>query len=325
MSPKLSTLPRALALSLLVMTAAGASADTYPSKPIKLIVPYADGGMSDISARYLAGKLSAVLGQPIVIENHPGAEGAVAYAVAAKAPPDGYTLLFATTSLVTTKALRKDLSYDPLHNFAPITTLLDIQSVLIVKPELPVKSVKDVVELARQRKGQLTYASLGPGSESRLMMELFKDAAKLDIRPVSFEVASQIFTDMMANRVDMMLCLVPGALPFIKSDRLRGLAVSGPARSPALPGTPTIQEAGVSRFSQTFWSGLMAPRGTPADVIEKLQGAAHKVVNDPAVKTWALGVGAEMRGSTAVGFVTYLRQQSAVWSKLAEEPGVKAE
>jgi tripartite-type tricarboxylate transporter receptor subunit TctC len=319
-------MPRVLAFSVLaVLGSEAAFAQAYPTKSIKLVVPYSAGGATDTSARYIAHKLSEVLGQPIVIENQPGAAGVIAYGTVAKAAADGYTLIYATTSIVTTKALKNDVPYDALTDFAPITTLLDVQSVMIVKPDLAVKSVMDVVDLAKREKGQMTYASLGQGSEPHLMMEMFKTAAKVDLQAVPFKVTPQIFTDMMANRIDTMLCLMPSALPFIKSNRLRGLGVSGPTRSPALPDTPTIREAGVRDFAQTFWSGLMAPKGTPVAVLNKLHDAAHKVLADPVVQTWAIGVGAETRGSTAAGFTTYLREQSAVWTELATKHGLKAE
>jgi tripartite-type tricarboxylate transporter receptor subunit TctC len=311
-------------LSWVAFSGVAAAQDSYPSKPIKLIVPYSAGGTSDISARQVAAKLEKVLGQSVIVENLPTAAGVVAFGTAAKAPPDGYTLLFVQASLIITKAIRKDVPYDPLNDFVPITLLLELQSVMTVRPDLPAKSIMELVDLATKQKGQLTYASLGNGSEPHLIMELFKNAAKVEIQPIPFKATPPIFTDMMASRIDMMLALMPSALPHIRANKLRALGVSGPKRAPALPDTPTIREAGVP-FAQTFWSGLMAPKGTPADVIEKVHAAAQKVVEDPELKTWALGVGAEMRGGTSAEFAAHLRDQTAIWTKLVADLGLKAE
>jgi tripartite-type tricarboxylate transporter receptor subunit TctC len=314
----------ALLVALVPLTVGAAAAQTYPSKSIKLIVPYSAGGASDISARQVAAKLENALGQSVVVENMPTAAGVVAFGAAAKAPADGYTLLFTQASLIITKAIRKDVPYDALTDFEPISLLLEMQSVMTVRPGLPVNNIKELVDLAKRQKGQLTYASLGNGSEPHLIMEMFKNAAQVDNQMVPYKITPTIYTDMIADRIDMMLALMPSALPQIKGNKLRGLGVSGPQRSPALPDTPTIREAGVP-FAQSFWSGLMAPRGTPADVIEKLHTAAQKAIADPDVKAWALSAGAEMRGSTSAAFATHLRDQTAVWTKLVNELGLKAE
>jgi tripartite-type tricarboxylate transporter receptor subunit TctC len=313
-----------LALALVPFMAGTAIGQTYPSKPIKLIVPYSAGGANDISARQVAAKLEKALGQSVIVENMPTAAGVVAFGTAAKAPADGYTLLFAPASLIITKAIRKDSPYDPLNDFAPISLLLDMQSLMTVRPGLPVNSIKELVDLAKKQPGKLTYASLGNGSEPHLVMELFKKAAQVDIQMVPFKITPTIYTDMLADRIDMMLALMPSALPQVRGGKLRGLAVSGPKRSPALPDTPTIQEAGVP-FAQAFWAGLTAPKGTPADVIEKLHAAVQVAVNDPEVKAWALTAGAEMRGSTSESFAAHLRDQTPVWTKLVTDLGLKAE
>lgn len=314
----------ALVAALLLLTAGNSAAQTYPSKPIKLIVPYSAGGASDISARQVAAKLERALGQSVVVENMPTGAGVVAFGAAAKAPADGYTLLFTQASLIITKAIRKDVPYDALTDFEPISLLLEVQSVMTVRPGLPVNSIMELVDLAKQRKGELTYASLGNGSEPHLVMEMFKNAAQVDIQMVPYKITPTIYTDMMADRIDMMLALMPSALPQIKGNKLRALGVSGPQRSPALPDTPTIREAGVP-FSLSFWSGLMAPKGTPVDVIEKLHAASQKAIEDPEVKAWALSAGAEMRGSTSAAFATHLRDQTVLWTKLVSDLGLKAE
>jgi tripartite-type tricarboxylate transporter receptor subunit TctC len=314
----------ALVVALLLLTVGNSAAQTYPSKPIKLIVPYSAGGASDISARQVAAKLERALGQSVVVENMPTGAGVVAFGAAAKAPADGYTLLFTQASLIITKAIRKDVPYDALTDFEPISLLLEVQSVMTVRPGLPVNSIMELVDLAKQRKGQLTYASLGNGSEPHLVMEMFKNAAQVDIQMVPYKITPTIYTDMMADRIDMMLALMPSALPQIKGNKLRALGVSGPQRSPALPDTPTIREAGVP-FSLSFWSGLMAPKGTPVDVIEKLHAASQKAIEDPEVKAWALSAGAEMRGSTSAAFATHLRDQTVLWTKLVSDLGLKAE
>jgi tripartite-type tricarboxylate transporter receptor subunit TctC len=302
----------------------GVSAQPYPTKSIRLIVPYSAGGASDISSRQIAARLEKHLGQSVVVENMPTAGGVVAFGAAAKAPADGYTLLYTPASLLITKAIRKDAPYDPLNDFAPISMMLEMQSVMTVRPGLPATNIQELVNLAKKEKGKLTYASLGNGSEPHLIMEMFKKAAGVDIQTVPFKATPTIYTDMLADRIDMMLALMPSALPQIQAGKLRGLGVSGAKRSPAIPDTPTIHEAGVP-FAQSFWAGLSAPKGTPPDVIARLHAAAQKVVDDPEVKSWALGAGAEMRGSTSTAFADYMREQTAVWTKLVNDLGLKAE
>jgi tripartite-type tricarboxylate transporter receptor subunit TctC len=313
-----------LAAGLLSVTASAAWSNAYPTRSIKLIVPYSAGGASDISSRQIAARLEKVLGQSVVVENLPTAAGVIAFGTAAKAPPDGYTLLYTPASLLITKAIRKDAPYDPLTDFAPVSMMLEMQSVMTVRPGLPANSIKELVDLAKKEKGKLTYASLGNGSEPHLIMEMFKSAAGVDIQTVPFKATPTIYTDMMADRIDMMLALMPSALPQIKGGKLRGLGVSGPRRSPAIPDTPTIREAGVP-FAQSFWAGLSAPKGTPADVIAKLHAAVQKVVADPEVQKWAVGAGAEMRGGSSAEFASYLREQTGVWTKLVNDLGLKAE
>ncbi len=307
-----------------VALSGGVTAQTYPTKSIRLIVPYSAGGASDISARQIAVRLEKHLGQSVVVENMPTAAGVLAFGAAAKAPPDGYTLLYTPASLLITKAIRKDAPYDPLNDFAPISIMLEMQSVMTVRPGLPAKNIKELVDLAKKENGKLTYASLGNGSEPHLIMEMFKKAADVDIQTVPFKNTPTIYTDMLADRIDMMLALMPSALPQIRGGKLRGLGVSGPQRSPAIPDTPTIREAGVP-FAQSFWAGLSAPKGTPPDVIAKLHSAVQSVVADPEVQAWALGAGAEMRGSTSAGFAEYMRDQTTVWTKLVNDLGLKAE
>ena len=302
----------------------GVTAQSYPTKSIRLIVPYSAGGASDIASRQIAARLEKDLGQSVVVENMPTAAGVLAFGAAAKAPADGYTLLYTPASILITKAVRKDAPYDPLNDFAPISMMLEMQSVMTVRPGFPANNIKELVELAKKENGKLTYASLGNGSEPHLIMEMFKKAAGVDIQTVPFKTTPTIYTDMLADRIDMMLALMPSALPQIKGGKLRGLAVSGPQRSPAIPETPTIREAGVP-FAQSFWAGLSAPKGTPPDVIAKLHSAVQRVVADPEVQAWALTAGAEMRGSTSTAFAEYMRDQTAVWTKLVNDLGLKAE
>jgi tripartite-type tricarboxylate transporter receptor subunit TctC len=312
-----------LLIALMPFTSATAAAQNYPSKSVRLIVPYSAGGATDAAARQIAARMEKTLGQSIVIENMPTAAGVVAFGAAAKAPADGYTLLFAPTSLIVTKAIRKDAPYDPLKDFEPITLLVEMQSVLTVRPGLQANNTKELVELARKQKGQLTYASLGNGSEPHLMMEMFKKAAGVDIQAIPYKVTPAIYTDMIADRVDMMLALMPSALPHIKTQKLRGLGVSDTQRSPALPDTPTIRETGI-QFAQSFWSGLVAPRGTPREIVERINDAAQKAIDDPSVKIWAANAGAEMKGSSSAAFAQHLRDQTPIWTKLVDDLGLNA-
>lgn len=260
-----------VALMALPLVSAAAWAQTspaYPAKPIRLIVPFTAGGPTDILARIIGQKLNETFGPQVIVDNRPGANGNIGTELVAKSPPDGYTLLLASAGILTVNpSLRSRLPFDVTRDLAPVTLATSITNVLVVHPALPVKSVKDFIRLAQSRPGQLSYASAGTGSASHLAMELFKSTARVDILHVPYKGATPGITDLMGGHVQVMLIGLPGALPPVKAGRLKALAVSSLRRSPAAPELPTIAESGLPGFEVINWLGVLAPAGTPRDII----------------------------------------------------------
>jgi tripartite-type tricarboxylate transporter receptor subunit TctC len=319
-----STIIRALSLAAAVLAAAaGARADdTYPNRPIRLVVPYGAGGASDVMARYFGQKLSDRLGQPVTIDNQAAAAGTVAYTSVARAAADGYTLVYGTSSLAVNAVLKAKPSYDPVADFTPISTLLAVQNLLVVPNTLPVKSVAELVALAKAKPGELNYVSLGPGSTPHLSAELFRAAAGINIQQVAYKQTTQAYTDLIENRVQLWIASMPSALPHVQSGKLRALAVAGTGRSPALPDVPTLLESGIPAES-TFWLGLFAPAGTPAAILQKLNAATHAIVADPETKAWYLKLGAELSASTPEQLAGDVRKEMAKWTKIAHDIGIE--
>src|SRR5829696_4619236 len=256
--------------------------DTYPNRPIRLIVPYSAGGASDVMARYFAERLSQIVKQPVIVENQATAAGTIAYANVARAQPDGYTLSYGTSSLAVNAALRRNPPYDPIRDFTPVSPLLVVQNVLIVPTSLPVNSLAELVALAKQKPGELNYVSLGRGSTPHLAMELFRSAAGIVIEQVPYKLTPQAYTDLIEGRVQLWLASMPSALPFIRSGKLRALAVAGSKRSPALPDVPTLTESDIAAET-SFWQGLFAPAGTPPAIVARLnQAVAEITAQEPA-------------------------------------------
>ena len=294
----------------------------YPVRPIRILVPYSAGGASDVMARYFAQKLGERLKATVVIENQAAAAGTVAYTSAARAPADGYTLLYATSSLAVNAALRNRSPYDPLRDFSAIAPLVTIQNVLVVPATMPVHSVAELLALARQKPGELNYVSLGPGSTPHLSMELFRAATGIVIQQVSYKLTPQAYTDLIEGRMHLWIASLPSALPFVLSGKLRALAVAGAVRSSSLPEIPTLMEAGVSAQT-TFWQGLFAPAGTPPEIIGQLNRVVRAIATDPEVKDWYTKLGAEVGPGTSEQLDRLLREDFEKWSRLAREIGIE--
>jgi tripartite-type tricarboxylate transporter receptor subunit TctC len=301
-----------------------AGQDVYPSRPIRLIVPYSAGGASDVMARYFGEKLGAILKQPVIIENQATAAGTVAYVNVARAQPDGYTLSYGTSSLAVNAALRRNPPYDPIRDFAPVSPLLVVQNVLIVPASLPVNSLAELVALAKQKPGALNYVSLGRGSTPHLAMELFRSAAGIVIEQVPYKLTPQAYTDLIEGRVQLWLASMPSALPFIRSGKLRALAVAGSKRSPALPDVPTLAEAGIAAET-SFWQGLFAPAGTPPAIVARLNQAVAEITAQETARDWYLNLGAELGGGTPEQLAAEVLRDNQKWSKIAKEIGIEIE
>jgi tripartite-type tricarboxylate transporter receptor subunit TctC len=302
------------------------AAQSYPSKPIRFVVQAAAGGQTDIMARIVGQKLTQTWGQPVIVDNRPGAGGTIAMDFVAKSPPDGYTL--GTAAMNTHGAatgLYPALPYDAVRDFAPVVYAVATVSVLSTHPALPVRSVKELLALAKARPGQLTYASGGSGTSLHLFMELLKMETQTDIVHVAYRGSAPAVTDVMAGQVSMIFDPMPSSLPFIKAGKLHALAVSSRQRSNILPQVPTMIEAGVPGFDYLSWLSFVAPAGTPHDVIAKLNGEINRILQNPEVKEKLNSMGMNPVGGTPEALGEHIKKQVEVWTKVIKVSGAKAD
>jgi tripartite-type tricarboxylate transporter receptor subunit TctC len=314
-------LKTAVLLLALVTTAA---AQDYPSKPVRLIIPFPPGGSNDVVGRMIATQLSEKLGKQIIVDNRAGAGGVIGTEVAANAPPDGYTLLVISIAHAVNPWLYK-LTYDPIKSFAPIGILASGPNVLVVNPELPVHSVKDLLALAKQKPGELQYASAGVGSFQHLGGELFKLEAGVNILHVPFKGGGPAMIDVIGGHTKVMFSSLVQTTPHIRSGKLRPLGVGGLKRSPVLPDVPTIAEAGVPSYEAVNWWGIVAPAGTPAAIIEKLHKDLAAVQNTPATQEQFAKEGATVVQMTSADFGKFMQTEMAKWERVVKEGKIKAE
>jgi tripartite-type tricarboxylate transporter receptor subunit TctC len=314
-------LVRATGIVLALVTLAARAA--YPDHPIKVIHGFAPGGGADILLRTIIPAISENLGQQIIVEYRTGAGANLAMEAVAKAAPDGYTLLMGTPGLATNPSLYANLPFDPLKSFAPISLVGTVPNVLVVNPDVPAKSVRELVALAKRNPGKLNYASPGVGTSLHLAGELFKLDTGTDIVHIAYKGGSQAQTDVMGGQVQMMFNVLPSALPQIQAGKLRALAVTGKTRSPSLPDVPTMIEAGVPGYTAITWNGLLAPAATPPDVVAKLNDAIVKAMRSAEVKALLAKLGQEPAWSTPEEFATFLRDETAKWSKVIRATGIK--
>jgi tripartite-type tricarboxylate transporter receptor subunit TctC len=312
-----------LALCVAALFSGLALAQAFPTRSIHLIVGYSPGGGNDLIARIVAAKLQDKVGQPVIVENKPGAQSIVAAELVAKAPPDGYTLLMGSPGLATNPFLYRDLGWDAKKDFAPISLLGTVQNVLVVNPALPVKSVAELVALAKKQPGTLNFASPGAGTSLHLAAELFKEAEGIDIVHVPYKGGGQAMNDVLAGKPEMMFQVVGAALPYIQSGKLRALAVTGTERSSVLPDVPTMVEAGVPNYSAYTWNGLLAPAGTPRAIIDKLHAAIVKAMNDPSVVEGYARIGQDQAVSTPEQFTKLIADETAKWAGVIEKANIK--
>ena len=314
---------RALLAILLIALIQSAAAQQYPTRTIRLIVPFPPAGATDIVGRIVAQKLSETLGQPVVVENRPGAGGTLGSDLAAKAAPDGYTLLIATTSTHSIGPVLQKLPYDPIRDFAPITQVADVPNVLVVSPKLPVKTLQEFVALARSQPGKLNYASSGVGTIVHLNGELFKLIAKADLVHVPYKGTQLATADLASGSVAMMVDSLASALPNIHSGNVRPLALESPRRSALLPEVPTFAEAGMPEFDLATWFGMFAPAGTPAGIVARLQREIAASLKSPEVVERLAAVGADPVGSTPAQFVERIRRDGAKWAEVIRAANIK--
>jgi tripartite-type tricarboxylate transporter receptor subunit TctC len=306
--------------------AAGAGAQSYPTKPVRLIVPYPPGGATDVLSRTVGQKLAESLRQQFVIDNRSGASGILGLELAAKSVPDGHTIAMGQASnLAINLALMGKLPYDPVRDFAPISLVATSHSMLVVHPSLPVHSIKDLVALAKARPGAINFASAGRGSPGHILTERFKKAASIDMVHVPYKGANPALNDVVAGHVQLYFTSPISAQPFVQAGRLRRIATAGAKRSPAMPELPTIAESGYPEIESTSWWGLIAPAAVPREIIDRLGAETARILNTPDVKERLVSQGAEPAGTTPDQFAAFIKSEIVKWARMVKETGVKLE
>lgn len=313
-----------LAAIALALVAASGHALPYPSKPIRLIVPNAPAGLADISARLVAAKLTEALGQQVVVDNRVGAGSTIGTAMAVRATPDGYTLLAVFDSHATNPHLFKNIGYDTLADLAPISLLVRGPLLLAVHPKLGAKTVQDLVQLAKSKPGSVNFATVGPGSPARLLMELLKLEARIDVTNVPYKGAGFAVTDLISGQVDAMFATVPTISPHVKAGRLQAIAITSGKRSPAVPGVPTMAES-IPGFTAESWVGLLAPARTPREIIARLNSEIVKVLAQRDLKARFTELGYETVASTPAQLDRWIRAETNRWGKVIREQKITIE
>ena len=302
------------------------AADTpFPSKPVRIIVPFAAGGPTDIVARTVGQQLTLAYGQPVVIDNRPGAGGVVGADLAAKSAPDGYTLLLCSTgAMAINPGLLPSMPYDPVRDLEPITLVVTIPYLLLVNPSYPAQSVKELLAIARSKPGQLNYGSAGNGTTSHLAMELFRSMANIQVTHVPYKGSAPAATDLVGGQLQLLFDAPPSSLPFVRSGRLRAIGISTMRRTPLLPDMPTINEAGVPGYEVLTWSGICAPAGTSRAVITRLNEAIVKGVTSRETRERFAALGADVVANSPAEYRQFILAELAKWSRVIRDAGVVA-
>jgi len=310
--------------TVLVLAATGALAQTYPVRPVRLIVPTTPGGSVDTLARTIAPRLSERFGHQVVVDNRSGAGGTIAAEFTARSVPDGYTLMIGTiASLATNVSLQQKLSYDPLRDFAPVTLVATQNLVLTVHPSVPAKNVRELVKLAKARPGQLAFASAGNGTGSHLSGELFKQLAGVDVLHIPYKGVAPALVDVISGQVSMSFPSILTSLPQVQSGRLRALAVSGAQRSGAMPDLPTMMEAGVKDYESATWYGIVAPVATPPEIVNKLNAEIAAILKQPDTRERIARDGADPVGNTPQQFGAFMKSEIEKWRKVIRAAGIQ--
>jgi len=312
--------------SALINPLTSSAQSNYPNKPINFIVPYGAGGGADSRSRQIAQKMSVILGQPIIVDNKPGAGGNIGTEFISRAAPDGYTIGMGNFApMAVNKTLFGNLRYDPERDITPITLIEKGPLVLVVNPNSPYKTVKDIVDAAKAKPGELTFSSGGIGGSHQLSAELFKQSAGIDMIHVPYKSGSAGLTDLMAGNVTMMFDQMYSAMPSIKAEKLRPIAITSKKRSPLLPNVPSFAEAGYPKVEVLNWQGVIAPKGTPKAIIDKLNAAANEALKDPQLRELMLSQGNEIGGGTPADFAALIKSESAKWSTVVKIANIKPE
>ena len=322
---KYSLLIRAAMCTLAVAAAAPAHAQSYPTKPVRIIVGYTPGGGTDVMARVLAKYLSDTFKHSFVVENRPGAGAILATELVAKAAPDGHTLMNTPSTHAINPGLYAKLPFDPIKDFTAIGLIATSPNTFVIHPSLPVKNVKELIALARSRPGELSFASAGVGSTTHLAGEYFRSLAKIKTLHVPYKGSSQAEIDLATGQVLYMIDSTPAALPNIKAGRTRALATTGAKRFSALPDVPTVAESGLPQYESVSWWGIMGPAGMPQALVERLNTEINRVMNLAEVKKVVLAQGAEAITSTPAEFLDYIKRETTLYTRIIKEAGIKIE
>ncbi len=323
---------RTLLTAVIVVLCDGAVAQTaalakdFPSKPIRFIVPFVPGGSGDTVLRAIGQKLTEAWGQPTILENRPGASGAIGLIAAAKSPPDGYTLVLGTSSThAINPLLQSNLGYDSIKDFAPVAMLIVIPNIIVAHPALPVKNIPELIQLARNKPGQLSFASNGNGTSSHMSGELLNLEANIHILQIPYKGAGQAMNDVLGGQVQLLIGAVATSLPYIKSGKLKALGVTSLQRSAAAPMVPTLAESGLPGFEVVQWFGLFAPASTPPEIIAKLNIEINRALNQPDLKEEFSRQGFNVENRTPEQFKDYMKNESVKWKKLIKVAGIRGE
>ena len=304
----------------------GVHAQAYPSQPIKMVVPFTAGGTTDILARTIGQKLSEAWRQPVIVENKPGAGGNIGADSVAKAKPDGYTILMGTIGTQAINAsLYSKMPYDAAKDFAPVTLVAMVPNVLVVNPGVPAKSVTELVALAKSKPGQLNFASSSTGGSPHLSGEMFKQMTGAEIVHVPYKGSAPALTDLLGGQVALMFDNLPSALPHVKAGKLRALGVTSARRSQAAPEIPTLAESGVPGYEVDSWFGVLAPAGTPKEIVAKLNAEIVRILQMPEVRQRLMEQGAEPVGDTPEQFAEHIRKETVKWARVVKASGAKAD
>ncbi len=296
----------------------------YPTKPIRIIVPFAPGGGTDFIARVAAHKLSEVLGQQAIVENRAGAGGTLGAEVGAKAPPDGYTYTLISGSYAVNPSLYK-LNFDPVNDITPVIQMSQGPFLVVVHPSLPVKGIKDLIALAKAKPGSLNYASSGQGSITHLATALFTDMAGIQMVHVPYKGTSPAITDTIAGQTQVLFGSVAAALPQMRNGRFKGIAVTTPKRIEAAPEIPTVSESGLKGYEVTLWHGMIAPKGLPKPILDRVNGELNKILQNKDMQDKLAGDGVSAAGGTPEQFAAYIKREIETWRKVVQKAGVKVE
>ncbi len=319
---------RLFSLTLAAAFALGAvhaQGQNFPSRPIRFVVPNPPGGGNDLLAREIGQELTKRLGQPVLVDNRPGAGGNIGAEIVAKAPLDGYTILMAANTFVMNPSMVKQLPFDVQRDFAPVTLAAAIPLALVVHPELPAKNVRELIAYAKANPGKLNYATPGSGTPQHLAVELFKTMTNIDMVHVPFKGAGQMVPEVLAGRVQVLFGAINSLLPHMKTGRLRALAVGSAKRAAVAPEVPTMSEAGVPGYQVDVWFGILAPGGTPSEIVNKLNSEIVAALRTPEVRERLAAQGLETIGSTPEEFAAVIRNDLPRWAKVVKDAGIKAE